>query len=154
MPSTLHDHDLKQEVREALRSGTNIREKVKAIIIKALTRRQLDMDNLRSVTETVSASINEELNTQTNQVKEIFSHAFLAMDDALSVATEASKLAIEEAAAHISDYSRHDLNRTAQDVADMETMFLDTLETAAKSGNRLFFRGSRRFYLPCPQERH
>ena len=138
MSYTTHDQDLKQEVREALRSGTNIHEKVKAIILEALTQRQLDMDNIRNVTETVSASINEELNTQTNQAKEIFSHAVLAMDDALSVAAEASKLAIEEAASHVSDYSRQDFNRTAKDLADMEAMFLETLERAAKSGNRLF----------------
>jgi hypothetical protein len=71
------------------------------------------------------------------QAKEIFSHAATALDDALAVAAQASKLAIEEAASKVDEYSHHDLGKAADDLKDMESLFLDTLEQVANSGNHI-----------------
>ncbi|WP_411725261.1 DUF6781 family protein [Methyloglobulus sp.] len=129
--------DVQEEIREAVQSGFDVHEKIKAITLKALTERQLDMENIKNVAEAVSKGIFEGMTTQSEQVKRAFVQAASALDDALAVATEASKLAIEEAASRVSEYSHHDLNGATNDLQEMEGVFLDTLEKAAKDGNQV-----------------
>src|SRR5665811_300861 len=89
--------DVKDEIREAVQLGSDVHDKIRTITLKALTERQLDMENIKNVAEEVSEGINEGMTTQSEHAKEIFTHAATALDEALAVAAEASKLAIEEA---------------------------------------------------------
>ncbi|MDO8939481.1 MAG: hypothetical protein Q7U98_09985 [Methylicorpusculum sp.] len=125
--------DVKDKIREAVESGFDIHDKVKTITLKALTVSELDIENIKNVAESVSQGINEGISTQSNDAKVIFTHAASALDDALAVAAEASKLAIEEASSKVSEYSHHELNRATQDLHDLEGLFLDTLEKALNS---------------------
>ena len=128
---------VKDAARAAVKSGDDVHRQIKDITLKALTERQLDMDNIKHVTEAVSDGINEGMAIQDVHAKEVFKQAATALDDALATAAEASKLAIEEAAAKVADYSQHDLNDAIKDLQDMEGMFLDTLEKTAKGGNQV-----------------
>ena len=127
--------DIKDEIREAVQSGSDVHQKIKAITLKALTAKQLDMDNIKNVAEEVSKGINEGMSSQSEQAKVIFGHAASALDDALATAAEASKLAIEEASSRMSEYSKHDLDRASKDLQDMESMFLDTLEKVTQGNH-------------------
>ncbi|MGZ8137542.1 MAG: DUF6781 family protein [Methylococcaceae bacterium] len=129
-------HDVKDEIREAVQSGSDVHQKIRTITLKALTKRQLDMENIKNVAESVSKGISEGMTTQGGQAKELFSQAASALDDALAVAAEASKLAIEEAASRVSEYSQHDFDSASKDLQGMEGMFLDTLEKVSK-GNEV-----------------
>jgi hypothetical protein len=129
--------DVKDATREAVKSGSEIHQKIKTITLKALTTRQLDMENIKNVAEAVSKGINEGVTTQGEHAKALFTQAASALDDALAVAAEASKLAIEEAASRVSEYSQQDLNGASKDLQDMEELFLDTLEKVAKGGNQV-----------------
>ncbi len=128
---------IKDEIREAVQSGSDVHHKIKTITLNALTKRQLDMENIKNVAEAVSHGITEGVATQSEHAKEAFGHAASALDDALAVAAEASKLAIEEAASRVSEYSHHDLSGANNDLQGLEGMFLDTLEKAAKGGSQL-----------------
>lgn len=132
------DQDVKEQIREAVQSGSDIHQKIKTITLNALTKRQLDMENIKKVTESVGNGINEGLSNQADHAKVLFSQAASALDDALAIATEASKLAIEEAASRVGEYSQHDLNDAVNNVQNMEGVFLETLERVAKGGNRIF----------------
>jgi DNA topoisomerase IB len=129
--------EVKGEIREAVQSGLDVHEKIKAITLKALTERQLDMENIKNVAEAASKGIYEGMTTQSEQAKEVFAQAATALDDALAIAAEASKLAIEEAASKVNEYSHHDLNDATNDLQSMENTFLDSLEKAAKDGNQM-----------------
>ena len=129
--------NVKEDIREAVQSGVDVHQKIKAITLKALTERQLDRENIKAVVEAVSNGINEGMLTQGDQTKEIFGHAASALDRALAVAAEASKLAIEEALAKVSEYSHHDINDATKDMGDMEGLFLNTLEKAVNGGNQV-----------------
>jgi hypothetical protein len=129
--------NVKEEIREAVQSGSDVHQKIKAITLKALTKRQLDTENIKNVAEAVSKGIAEGMTTQGEQAKVIFAQAASALDDALAVVAEASKLAIEEAASRVSEYSHHDLNGATKDLEDMEGLFLDTLGKVAKGGNQV-----------------
>ena len=128
---------VEDEIREAVQSGSDIHRKVKSITLKALTSRQLDMENIKNVAEAVSSGINTGIETRGEHAKELFGHAASALDEALAVAAEASKLAIEEAASRVSEYSQHDLNGASKDIQAMEELFLDSLEKVAKGGNQV-----------------
>jgi len=128
--------DVQEAIREAVQSGSDVHDKIKTITLKALTERQLDMENIKSIAEEVSKGINEGVTAQSEHAKEVFSHAASALDDALAIAAEASKLAIEEAASKVNEYSQHDLDSASKDLQDMEGMFLDTLEKVVK-GNQV-----------------
>lgn len=129
--------DVKGAVRAAVKSGTDVHQQIKEITLKALTARQLDMENIKSVTETVINGINEGMTSHGDHGKEVFMQAATALDDALAIAAEASALAIEEAAAKVAEYSEHDFNDAIKDLQDREGVFLDTLEKVAKGSNQV-----------------
>jgi hypothetical protein len=129
--------DVKNAARAAVKSGTDVHQQIKDITLTALTKRQLDMENIKSVTEAVGNGINEGMATQGEHAKEVFTQAATALDDALAIAAEASKLAIEEAASRVSEYSEHDLNNAISDLKDREGVFLDTLGRIAIGSNQV-----------------
>jgi hypothetical protein len=131
--------DIKNEAREAVKSGANVHQQIKAITLKALTARQLDLENIKNVTEAVSKGINEGVATRGEHATEIFIQAATALDDALAIAAEASKLAIEEAASRVTEYSQHDLNDAIKELQGREGAFLDTLKKVAKGSNQVIF---------------
>ena len=137
MTETDQQQDVKDAVRAAVKSGTDVHQQIRDITLKALTKRQLDMENIKSVTEAVSNGINEGVDTQGGHAKDVFMQAVTALDDALAMAAEASKLAIEEAASRVSDYSQHDFNDAIKDLQGMEGYFLGTLEKIAKGSNQV-----------------
>ncbi|MDI1293544.1 MAG: hypothetical protein PSV18_12465 [Methylobacter sp.] len=130
-------HDVKGAVRAAVKSGTDVHQQIKEITLKALTARQLDMENIKNVTETVINGINEGMTSHGEHSKEVFMQAATALDDALAIAAEASTLAIEEAASKVAEYSEHDFNDAIKDLQDREGVFLDTLEKVAKGSNQV-----------------
>jgi hypothetical protein len=132
-----HDR-VKDDIKKAVESGLDVHQKIKTITLKALTERELDRENIKDVVESVSKGISDGMTIRSEQAKEIFTHAATALDDALAVAAEASKLAIEEASSKVSEYSHQDLNRAALDLQDLEGLFMDTLEKIA-DGNRLIY---------------
>ncbi len=56
--------DVKEEVRVALNSGFDIYHQIKTITLKALTRRQLDMENIDSVANAGVHGLKEGIATQ------------------------------------------------------------------------------------------
>jgi hypothetical protein len=138
MTEAVQKRDIKNAVRAAVKSGADVHQQVKEITLKALTERQLDMDNIKRVTETVIDGINEGMSSHGAHGKDVFNQAATALDDALAIAAEASTLAIEEAASKVNDYSQHDLDGATKDIQAMEGLFLDTLENVAKSSSQVF----------------
>jgi hypothetical protein len=134
MTETNQQQDVTDAVREAVSSGTDIRQQVKDITLQALTRGRLDMENIRNVTKAVVQGIDEGIAGRDEHAAEAFVHAANALDDALAVATEASTLAIQEAAYKAS--SQHDFNEAIKDIRNMEGLFIDTLEKLAKGSTQ------------------
>jgi len=135
MTETDQQQDVTDAVRAAVKSGTDIHRQVKDIVLKALTTGQLDMNSIKNVTEAAARGIDEGIASQDVHAKGNFTHAVTALDDALAIATEASTLAIQEAAAKVT--SQHDFNDAIKDIQQMETLFLNTLEKLAKGGTQV-----------------
>jgi hypothetical protein len=130
-------HEVKEAIREAIASDDDIHHKIKTITLNALTKQQLDKESITQVADAVVKGITEGMSTQSEQAKQVFSYAASALDDALAIAVEASKLAIEEAVSKVDEYSHHDLNAATNDLQEVEGVFLETLEKKAKDGSQL-----------------
>ncbi|TAK60027.1 DUF6781 family protein [Methylobacter sp.] len=135
MTETGQQQDVTDEVRDAVESGTDVHRQVKEITLKALTKGQLDIENIKNVTEAVGKGISEGIVGHDEHASEIFAHAATALDDALAIATEASTLAIQEAASKVT--SQHDFNDAIKDIRGMERLFIDTLEKVAKGSTQV-----------------
>lgn len=135
MTETVPQQHITDAVRDAVKSGADVHQQVKDIILKALTTGHLDKDNIKKVTEAVGKGIGQGVAGQDEQAKEVFKQAATALDEALAIAAEASKLAIQEAAAKVA--AHQDLNDAANAIQDMERLFIDTLEKVAKGGSQV-----------------
>ena len=133
--------ETKQHVEEAIRaavdSGTDIYQKVQAITLKALTEHELDLDNIKSVVQSAGKGINAGLVSQNKQTQDAFKQAASALDDALAKTVEASKLAIEEAASRVSDFSHDEVSEATDALKTLESLFIETMQTVAQSGNHM-----------------
>jgi hypothetical protein len=128
-------HDVREAVRGAVNSGFDVYQQVKAITLNALTTRHLTIANITQVADAVAHGIDEGIGTQGEQAKDRFMQAASALDDALSIAAEASKLAIQEASSRMNEFSQSDLNRATEDIQTMESLFFETLGKLARGGN-------------------
>jgi hypothetical protein len=127
--------DVTDAVREAVESGNDIHRRVKEITLQALTKGELDMKNIKNVTEAVAKGIDEGIAGQDEHAKGKFTHAVTALDDALAIATEASTLAIQEAASKVT--TQHDFKDAIKDIRGMEHLFIDTLEKVARGSTQV-----------------
>ena len=76
-------------------SGSEIYQKVQVITLKALTERELDLENIKSVVQSAGKGINAGHHKMSRQRKHL--KRLPAPLNALAKTVEASKLAIEEA---------------------------------------------------------
>lgn len=133
------------EVRATVESGVDIYERVRTITLKALTERALDIDNIKAVMEAVLKGMSDGMSPHYDPAKRAFEQTTEALDDTLSKTAEASKLAIEEAAANLSEFSRHDVKQATDDLKSLEGLFLDTMETVGRHSNETAARIARDF---------
>ena len=128
---------VEKDVRETVESGVDIYERVRTITLKALTERTLDIDNIKEVMEAVLKGMSDGVSTHYDPAKRAFSQAAEALDDSLTKTAEASKLAIEEAASNLDEFSSHDFKRATDDLKSLESLFLETVETVGRHGNEI-----------------
>ncbi|MGR8940121.1 MAG: DUF6781 family protein [Gammaproteobacteria bacterium] len=138
-------HHVENEVRETVESGVDIYERVRAITLKALTDRTLDTENIREVMEAVLKGMSDGISPHYDPAKRAFKQTADALDDTLSKTAEASKLAIEEAAANIDEFSHHDFKQATEDLKSLESLFLETIETVGRHGNEIATKIARDF---------
>lgn len=126
---------IEQRVQDALATDPAvIAAEVRAITLDALTRGHLDTDALKRVTAAVVKGAREgaaRLGEDGGQ--RALKEAMRGLDEALAGAAEAAQLAIQEAAGRTGEFSRQGLKRAADDLATLQTLFVETLQDAAQS---------------------
>jgi len=125
---------LQDEIKGAVETGSDVKEIVRRITLKALTEGKLDTESVRQVASTVVKGAEMGAASHGAEARDILTMAVSGLDEALSKAAEASKLALQEAAGRGEEFSSHDLKRTLDDMQGLEELFLETLRDAAKGG--------------------
>ena len=130
------DKSLHDEAKSA--SGSDdIREKVRAITLKALSERQLDKENITAVVKNVIEGVTEGLGESSEKLKPQLQASMAGIDDALSKSAIAAKLATEEAIGRAEQFAENDLKKAVDDFKGLEESFIDTINTVAKGSGTL-----------------
>jgi len=137
---------VEDDVREAIESGVDIYQRVKDITFNALKQQRLDLDNIKSVVEAAFNGIAEGMNSQVEPAKADFAQAVTAIDDVLEKTAQVSKLAIEEAASRVNEFSQHDLSQATEDIRSLEQIFLETLEKVTRNSNAMVTDIAQNFF--------
>ncbi len=131
---------LEADVREAVEQGHAIQEKVRQLTLRMLSTRSLDIESVqhtaRAVLRGARAGVRKDLQHSSAQVDVARQHlrdAVHGLDAALAQFAQAAKLTVEEAAGRAQRYSSEDLKLARSDLANLETMFVDTLHTSASA---------------------
>jgi len=129
--------EVKEAARTAVERGEDIRLDVRDITLKALSEGHLDIKKIRQVIRAVleGASIGAE--GKGELVKDALTDTMAGMDEALAKSAEASKLAIEETAGRVKDFSSHDLKQAADDLLTLEKLFFETVHDITKGTNEM-----------------
>lgn len=133
---------LEIEVRNAVEQGRDVQEAVRQLTLRKVSAHSLDMGSLRHIAGAVlrgaRAGAQKQLQqsaAQTDIARATLKQAVAGLDVALAQIAEASKLAIEEATSRAQKFSGEDLTRARTELASLEEMFLETLQSSA-SGAR------------------
>jgi len=125
---------LQDEIKGAVETGRDIKETVRRITLEALTEGKLDTESVQQVASAVVKGAGMGAASPGSEAKDILVQAVSGLDEALSKAAEASKLALEEAVGQGDEFSSHELKRALDDMQGLEELFLETLRDAAKGG--------------------
>ena len=118
---------LQANAREAVENADDIRREIHDITLAALKEGRLDSARIQKILETVLAGAREGADKHTELAKEALNQATQGLDEALVKTANASRLAIEEAAGRLEEFSGEQLNSAIEDLKNMETLFLNAL---------------------------
>jgi hypothetical protein len=138
---TSNDMDtLEAEIRDTVERGNNVQERVRQLTLRVISARSLDIESVRQAAVAVlrgaQAAVQEELqhtSAQTHIARDHLKQAVSGLDIALAQFAEAAKLTVEEASGRAQKYSSEDLQRAREDLASLEKMFVDTLQSSASA---------------------
>lgn len=126
--------EIQERVQGILASDpTAIAAQVRAMTLDALTRGSLDTEALKRVTAAVVKGAREGAAPLGEQGGQALKEAMRGLDEALAGAAEAAHLAIEEAAGRTDEFSRQGLKWAADELATLQTLFIETLQDAARN---------------------
>jgi len=129
--------EVKAASQSAVERGEATREDIRDIVLTALSQRHLDSKKIRQVVRAVIEGASIGSASKGTQAKDALLDAMTGVDEALAKSTEASKLAVEEAASHLKDFGKQDLKRALDDLQALEDMFLDTVSDVSKGADEL-----------------
>lgn len=128
---------LEDEVRKAVESGFDVRDKVRQVTLRIMRERSFDIDSLRQTASAVlrgaRAGVQGRLQPGSEQesARSNLRDAVSGLDAALAQFAEAAKLAVEEAKGRAETYSKEDLARARADLENLEKMYVESLQQAA-----------------------
>lgn len=129
----LSTEEITQAVSASVEEGVDIRAKVRDLTLQALRTRKLDPDEIKPVIAAVTEGISVGAGKYAGEVKAALKEGMAGMDEALTKAAEATRLALEQLTSQAKDFSEADLDWALVNLRRLEEEFLDTVGTVAKS---------------------
>lgn len=125
---------LEGEVKAAVESDAAfIAERVRGIALSALSAGRLDGPGIRQVIGAVLKGAQQAVAQPGEDSATALTEAVRGLDEALAAAAQATQFAIQEAAGRTGEFSRQTLKARADELAGMESGFLDVLGEAARA---------------------
>lgn len=108
-------------------------ERVREITLQALSGGRLDKQAIKKVMTAVVKGAKQGAARRGDKQKEALRDAMRGLDEALAAAAEATQLAIQEAAGRKDEFSQQGLKRAADELAALESLFIETLGDAGRT---------------------
>ncbi len=115
----------------------DLQEKIKQITLKALTERQLDKENIKSVVEQVISGVNEGFTGSGERLKPAMEASLRGIDDALAKSAIAAKLAAEEVLSKTEKFAQQDVKQVCDDLNTIEGLLFDSINQVATRSSDL-----------------
>lgn len=132
-PAVEIDDLLKNLASESTRQGKNLRATIRDMTLKALQRRELTLEQIRNVLESVSVGVTLGVADREMKVEKLLSDALAGMDDALLKAVEASNVALQKLGSAGEDFEDSYLKQALSDLEKFEDELLQSVTKATDS---------------------
>ena len=131
--SKLPQQRLRSDAATVIRKEGNIRERVRALTLRALRGRGFEPAEMKAVLSAVTEGIVEGAAKKPDEVREALSQAFSGLDEAVGKAAEASHLALRELVARARDINDHEMRQAIVSLQRMEKNFLSAVRRVART---------------------
>ena len=129
------DPILEEAAADAVRQGTDIREKVQELTLGALQGRRFDRHSIREVVRAVTEGAVKGTGSNRAQMREAMSEMLHGLDQAVRVSAKAGHVALTELTATGRAFSDSDLKAALSNLRKIEGDFLGTVKQVAESAN-------------------
>lgn len=129
---------LKEAVSRTVASGRDLQSHVSQLVFSALSTAttQIDPAHIRRVTRAALEGVGAGAPTGGAESAEVIRKSVAGVEDALLKTAGVSRLALEEAAGHVEEFSKTDLRRAVDELASLQDLFLNVLGDVAKAGSK------------------
>lgn len=128
---------------KVVKQGRNIRAEVRNITVAALSKHHLNLENTKSVIKAVLEGARNAAENNTINMNSTLNDVIQGLDEALEKSAYASKLAIEETAGNIKEFTEHDLKRAMDDISGLQEIFIESLIEVANSSKSVAAKSIR-----------
>ena len=129
------DAVLEAAAADAVRQGTDIRDKVQELTLEALQGRRFDRHNIREVVRAVTEGAVQGTGSNRAQMREAMSDVLQGLDQALRVSAKAGHVALKQLTATGRAFSDSDLKAALGNLRKIEDDFLGTVKQVADAAN-------------------
>lgn len=128
--------EIEQQVQAAFSSEVaEISDRVKAIVIQALSMGVMDKEAIKQVMYAVVKGAKDGAAARAENGAQLLTEALHGLDAGLAAVAEAIQLAIHEAASRADEFSQQGLQRAVDDLAAVESLFIEVLGKAAREAS-------------------
>jgi ABC-type transporter Mla subunit MlaD len=127
--------DLAKAAANSMKSGEQIRERVRDLTLRAFQERRFDYEGMKQVLEAMTAGISVGAEQRTSQVKGAVADALSGLDQALMKSAQASQLALQELAAKSREFSDSELKQAIDQMKKLESDFIAAANKVAETGS-------------------
>jgi hypothetical protein len=135
IPAIDIDEVLKALASQSVKQGRNVRTTVRDMTLKALQQRELTLDQIRKVLQSITEGVNLGVTKREINVEKALSDTVAGMDDALLRVVQASNVALHRLTGEGYDYEDSNLKRALDELEKLEDEFLRSIAKATDSAS-------------------
>lgn len=129
-----NNEQIRADVVAAMESKEDLRERVRAMVMRALVARSGDPAQVRAVLREVFAGVGSGMSQRGSQAGDAARDAVQGLDEALGRSIYALQMALEEGWADGLQFAEADLKHTVDEIKGLEDDLLGTLKETADKG--------------------
>lgn len=134
MKPTLDPNELLETMAaKAVEHGDTLRQSVRDMTLKALSSREVTVEQLNKVVETVTAGVTQGAMAAKVEPAKVLKDALSGMDEAVMKVVEANQIALKKLTDHGSDFESSQLKKRLDEIKSMEAQFVASVQKAAAS---------------------